>query len=126
MSTPSNLLPDARNFLVCRRPPPQTVAPPCFSSLVKLKIYGIILDVVTHIRASRQAVQALLTVGGLPSWFEAPFNPHQSSPMRSNSDVTLDEELKSGKYGVVRSLLRVLEGGTASKALLDTVIDACK
>ena len=46
--------------------------------------------------------------------------------MRSSSDVSLEAELKSGKYGVVRSLLRVLEGGTASKALLDTVIDACK
>lgn len=46
--------------------------------------------------------------------------------MRTTSDVTLEGELKSGKYGVVRSLLRVLEGGTASKALLDSVIDACK
>ena len=46
--------------------------------------------------------------------------------MRTSSDVSLEAELKGGKYGVVRSLLRVLEGGTASKALLDTVIDACK
>lgn len=46
--------------------------------------------------------------------------------MRTTSDVTLEGELKSGKYGVVRSLLRVLEGGMASKALLDSVIDACK
>lgn len=46
--------------------------------------------------------------------------------MRTSSDMSLEAELKGGKYGVVRSLLRVLEGGTASKALLDTVIDACK
>ena len=52
--------------------------------------------------------------------------PVHGSPVRSSSDVSLEAELKGGKYGVVRSLLRVLEGGTASKALLDTVIDACK
>ena len=63
---------------------------------------------------------------GLPSWFVATSPPAGSSPMRTTSDVTLEGELKSGKYGVVRSLLRVLEGGTASKALLDSVIDACK
>ncbi len=63
---------------------------------------------------------------GLPSWFVATSPPAGSSPMRTISDVTLEGELKSGKYGVVRSLLRVLEGGTASKALLDSVIDACK
>lgn len=63
---------------------------------------------------------------GLPSWFVSTSPPAGSSPMRTTSDVTLEGELKSGKYGVVRSLLRVLEGGTASKALLDSVIDACK
>ncbi|DBA95417.1 TPA: hypothetical protein ACH3X3_013289 [Trebouxia sp. C0006] len=63
---------------------------------------------------------------GLPSWFVGTSPPAGSSPMRTTSDVTLEGELKSGKYGVVRSLLRVLEGGTASKALLDSVIDACK
>lgn len=62
---------------------------------------------------------------GLPSWFVSKGAVH-GSPMRSSSDVSLEAELKGGKYGVVRSLLRVLEGGTASKALLDTVIDACK
>ena len=29
--------------------------------------------------------------------------------------MTLENELKAGKYGVIRSLLRVLEGGAASK-----------
>ena len=62
---------------------------------------------------------------GLPSWFVSKAAV-QDSPVRSSSDVSLEAELKAGKYGVVRSLLRVLEGGTASKTLLDTVIDACK
>ena len=29
--------------------------------------------------------------------------------------VSLETELKAGKYGVIRSLLRVLEGGAGSK-----------
>ena len=62
---------------------------------------------------------------GLPSWFISSAAV-QGSPMRTSSDVSLEAELKGGKYGVVRSLLRVLEGGTASKALLDSVIDACR
>ena len=62
---------------------------------------------------------------GLPSWCVSKAVT-QDSPVRSSSEVSLEAELKAGKYGVVRSLLRVLEGGTASKALLDTVIDACK
>ena len=63
---------------------------------------------------------------GLPSWFVSPQKPPHTSPMRASSDVSLEGELKTGQYGVVRSLLRVVEGGTASKALLDIVIDACK
>lgn len=61
---------------------------------------------------------------GLPSWFVS--KAQTSSPYRTSSDTSLDDELKNGKFGVVRSLLRVLEGGTASKAVVDTVIDACK
>jgi len=34
------------------------------------------------------------------------------------------DKLKAGMYGVVRSLLRVLERGLLGKAILDTVIDA--
>jgi hypothetical protein len=36
-----------------------------------------------------------------------------------------DVELKAGKFGAVRSLLRALEGGLAAKASLDCVLDAC-
>ena len=67
----------------------------------------------------------LVVAEGLPSWCVSKAVA-QDSPVRSSSDVSLEAELKAGKYGVVRSMLRVLEGGTASKALLDTVIDACK
>lgn len=38
--------------------------------------------------------------------------------------MTLENELKAGKYGVIRSLLRVLEGGAASKASCLIKIDA--
>lgn len=65
-----------------------------------------------------------VTADGLPSWFTSRQEP--SSPWRTTSDTSLEDELKNGKFGVVRSLLRVLEGGTASKAVVDTVIDACK
>lgn len=39
--------------------------------------------------------------------------------------VLEETELKAGKFGVIRSLLRALDGGAAAKAALDTVIDAC-
>jgi hypothetical protein len=39
--------------------------------------------------------------------------------------ATEEAELKAGKFGVIRSLLRALDGGTAAKAVLDAVIDAC-
>ena len=65
-----------------------------------------------------------VTADGLPSWFASSQEP--SSPRRTTSEITLEDELKNGKFGVVRSLLRVLEGGSASKAVVDTVIDACK
>lgn len=38
---------------------------------------------------------------------------------------SVDAKLKAGLYGVVRSLLRVLEKGVIGKAILDTVLDAC-
>ena len=37
----------------------------------------------------------------------------------------MDAKLKAGLYGVVRSLLRVLEKGVIGKLILDTVLDAC-
>ena len=36
-----------------------------------------------------------------------------------------ETELKGGKFGVIRSLLRALDGGAAAKAALDAVVDAC-
>lgn len=36
-----------------------------------------------------------------------------------------ETELKAGKFGVIRSLLRALDGGAAAKAVLDCVLDAC-
>ena len=47
---------------------------------------------------------------GLPDWF-VDKSPVGDSPRA----VSLETELKAGKYGVIRSLLRVLEGGAASK-----------
>ena len=66
----------------------------------------------------------LPSAGGLPSWFQA--QPGAASPARTTSSLSQEEELRAGKYGVIRSLLRVLDDGASSKALLDTVIDACK
>ena len=58
---------------------------------------------------------------GLPAWF-VDSRPVGESPR----GVTLENELKAGKYGVIRSLLRVLEGGAASKvpapALLSSLL----
>ena len=39
--------------------------------------------------------------------------------------VLEETELKGGKFGVIRSLLRALDGGAAAKAALDAVVDAC-
>lgn len=36
-----------------------------------------------------------------------------------------EQKLKAGQFGVVRSLLRVLERGVAGKAILDVCLDAC-
>lgn len=37
-----------------------------------------------------------------------------------------EEALKHGQFGVIRSLLRVLDHGQASKAIVDAVIDSCR
>lgn len=60
----------------------------------------------------------------LPPWFN--LQELMVSP-RSPSTMT-DEEaaLKDGQFGVVRSLLRVLDHGQASKAIVDAVIDSCR
>ncbi|EFN52818.1 hypothetical protein CHLNCDRAFT_26452 [Chlorella variabilis] len=53
---------------------------------------------------------------GLPDWFVA--SDRYPSPSK-------ETELKAGKFGVIRSLLRALDGGAAAKAVLDAAIDAC-
>ena len=63
-------------------------------------------------------------VEGLPEWLVS--RPEPVSPGRRVSGVLKQEELKHGMYGVVRSLLRVLDNGATAKALLDTVIDSCR
>lgn len=55
---------------------------------------------------------------GLPDWF-TDMTPVGESPR----GLTLENELKAGRFGVIRSLLRVLEGGAASKASLQPSIE---
>jgi hypothetical protein len=47
------------------------------------------------------------------------------SPTAVSTPRGTEQKLKAGMYGVVRSLLRVLERGVAGKAILDTCLDAC-
>jgi hypothetical protein len=56
---------------------------------------------------------------GLPRWFVARA-PAPQAMFGSLQDV----ELRQGRFGAIRSLLRVLEGGGAAKAILDLVVDA--
>ncbi len=37
-----------------------------------------------------------------------------------------DSALKDGRFGVIRSLMRVLDHGQVSKSVVDSVIDACR
>ncbi|KAL4440251.1 hypothetical protein ABPG75_003252 [Micractinium tetrahymenae] len=61
---------------------------------------------------------------GLPNWFVE--GERYPSPSKGGVLSVLEEtELKAGKFGVIRSLLRALERGGAAKAVLDAVIDAC-
>ncbi|KAK9839780.1 hypothetical protein WJX81_000925 [Elliptochloris bilobata] len=57
---------------------------------------------------------------GLPAWFSA--KPALATP-RGGGQLG-EDDLRAGRYGVIRSLLRTLEGGGAAKALLDAVLDA--
>lgn len=56
---------------------------------------------------------------GLPTWFV-----EKATGPQPTSQNLLDIELRQGRFGAVRSLLRVLEGGGAAKAILDLVVDA--
>eukprot|EP00887_Chlorella_sp_A99_P002448 scaffold10.g2448.t1 len=60
---------------------------------------------------------------GLPDWFVA--SQDVTSPTKAGLSVLEESELKAGKFGVIRSLLRVLERGVQAKAALDCVLDAC-
>jgi hypothetical protein len=60
---------------------------------------------------------------GLPEWWVA--GDRYPSPSKGALSVLEETELKAGKFGVIRSLLRALDGGAAAKAALDAVIDAC-
>ena len=65
--------------------------------------------------------------GVLPSWAIPPPPLGLLPPVSPRLTVpSADCELKAGKFGVVRSLLRALARGPEAKALLDTVIDACR
>jgi hypothetical protein len=66
----------------------------------------------------------------VPEWFSSALKSTRISI--SSGAVTptaaagsVDTKLKAGLYGVVRSLLRVLEKGVIGKLILDTVLDAC-
>lgn len=55
-----------------------------------------------------------------------PPSPPSACPTQSGDLSVLEEtELKAGKFGVIRSLLRALDGGATAKAVLDAAIDAC-
>eukprot|EP00884_Botryococcus_braunii_P001844 jgi/Botrbrau1/11660/Bobra.168_2s0015.2 len=58
-------------------------------------------------------------IDGLPTWFVE----KTTTPQPASGNL-LDVELRQGRFGAVRSLLRVLEGGGAAKAILDLVVDA--
>lgn len=55
----------------------------------------------------------------IPAWFKRAMEDPRAFALDPGSD-----KLKKGMYGVIRSLLRVLERGIEGKAILDAVIDA--
>jgi hypothetical protein len=66
----------------------------------------------------------------VPSWFTTSLRSKRTSSSSGlltppGAAGSVDAKLKAGLYGVVRSLLRVLEKGVIGKAILDTVLDAC-
>lgn len=84
-------------------------------------IIASLLHLRKHVAPFRLPVAAPL--GGLPDWFLGEANV--VSPRKAGLSVLEETELKAGKFAVIRSLLRALEGGATSKELLDAVIDAC-
>lgn len=66
----------------------------------------------------------------VPDWFTIGLKNKRTSSSSGLLTPTVaagsvDAKLKAGLYGVVRSLLRVLEKGVVGKAIVDTVLDAC-
>lgn len=66
----------------------------------------------------------------VPAWFvtkvlRGSSSGGMSSPTAASTPRGAEQKLKAGMYGVVRSLLRVLERGVVGKAILDAVVDAC-
>jgi hypothetical protein len=66
----------------------------------------------------------------VPEWFTIGLKAKRTSSSSglltpTNASGSVDAKLKAGLYGVVRSLLRVLEKGVVGKAIVDTVLDAC-
>lgn len=68
----------------------------------------------------------------VPEWFSSALKSTRTSsssgivtPTAALTGTSSDAKLKAGLYGVVRSLLRVLEKGVIGKHILDTVLDAC-
>ena len=57
-----------------------------------------------------QAKAEICCAAGLPEWF-----CDEQIAGESPRVFTLESELKAGQYGAIRSLLRVLDGGAASK-----------
>lgn len=83
---------------------------------------GVAAEVSAAADAPASAVQL-----AVPDWF-ALHTASRSSGAGSivaSQPLSHDAKLKQGMYGVVRSLLRVLERGTVGKAIVDTVVDAC-
>ena len=64
---------------------------------------------------------------GFPEWFSSGDEvvPDVVLSPRGNIPLHSEEELKAGKYGTIRSLLRVLEHGKKGKRVLDVTLDAC-
>jgi len=62
-----------------------------------------------------------------PSWYVSPEElMEQARAKAAEAPPTPEAELKSGNFGAIRSLLRVLASGAESKAALDIVIDSCR
>lgn len=119
--------------------PPPTVSPPTAAIPSRTQQNGS--AAVTAANGSgclqqdgRSASKAAAQLTAIPAWFTKSRAARRSgsgggavpgSPTTPRGPVTGEAKLKGGMYGVIRSLLRVLERGVTGKAILDAVIDAC-